>query len=326
MGADHARIFANEIPGAALAVICDASLERAKSVADGTGAEDVSTDPEATIARNDVDAVLIASPDDTHATLTLASIAAGKPVLCEKPLAPSAKDCLRIIDAETGAGRRLVQVGYMRRFDPAYAEMKASLDGGKFGRAMMLHNFHRNVQSPPWFTGAMAITNSAPHEFDAARFVLGADLVSISASQPKRSDDLVAPVVMIIKTSENQLVTVEVNNNAAYGYEVRGELVCEKGAVTLGTPIWSRSHAGLSCTEAYHADWRPRFAEAYRLQNRAFLAFVETGRPSEIASSAWDGYLSTLIAEKGVEALATGREVIIPCPEAPLLYKNGEDA
>lgn len=320
MGADHARIFSEEVPGAVLSVICDASEDRARDVADRTGAMDVSTDPTSTIARKDVDAVLIASPDNTHADLTLAAIAAGKPVMCEKPLAPTTQDCRRIIEAEIVAGQRFVQVGYMRRFDPAYTQMKAVLESGDLGRAIMMHNFHRNVESPPWFTGAMAITNSAPHEFDAVRFVLDVDIRSISASQPKRSDDLVAPVVMILQTTGDQLVTIEVNNNAAYGYDVRGELVGERASVTLGTPVWSRGHTGLTATETYAADWRPRFAEAYRLQNRAFLTFANTGAPSAIASSAWDGMLSTLIADKGVEALASGKTIDMEIPKMPEFY------
>lgn len=322
MGADHARIFAEDLSGSRISVICDASGERARTVADSTGADDVSTDPEASILRSDVDAVLIASPDNTHAALTLACMAAGKPVLCEKPLAPTAAACRQIVDAEVAAGRRFVQVGFMRRFDPAYTAMKAAHDSGDLGRAMMMHNFHRNVATPAWFTGAMAITNSAPHEFDVARFILDADITSISAAQPRRSDDLVAPVVMILSTDAGQLVTVEVNNNAAYGYDVRGELVGERGSVMLGTPIWSRTNLALNASEPYAADWRPRFADAYRLQNRAFLDFVRSGTPSQAAASAWDGYLSTLIAEAGVGALATGAAVTIDPPAMPELYRH----
>nr|HMQ58092.1 Gfo/Idh/MocA family oxidoreductase [Rhizobiaceae bacterium] len=144
MGADHARIIASDIPGATLQVVCDADAARAKTVADATGAADAMTDPLAAIARPDIDAVLIASPDQTHRPLSLAAIVAGKPALCEKPLATTSPECLEIVASETNAGRKLVQVGFMRRFDPAYVEMKATLAYGRIGAAMMFHCIHRN--------------------------------------------------------------------------------------------------------------------------------------------------------------------------------------
>jgi Oxidoreductase family, NAD-binding Rossmann fold len=125
MGADHARIFTEEVPGTTLQVICDADQARAKSVADATGATHIASDPLAVINDASVDAVVIAAPDQFHASLTLACIAAGKPVLCEKPLSQSTTECLAVLDAEEKRGRRLVQVGFMRRFDPSYTEIKS---------------------------------------------------------------------------------------------------------------------------------------------------------------------------------------------------------
>ncbi|CAH2406677.1 Gfo/Idh/MocA family oxidoreductase [Mesorhizobium ventifaucium] len=322
MGADHARIVAGDLPGAVLQVVCDPSQKRARALAEECGAKDVASDALATIARSDVDAALIASPDETHASLTLAAIEAGKPVLCEKPLAPSSADCMRVIQAEMKAGRLFVQIGFMRRFDPAYAEMKALLSVGTLGQAVIMHNFHRNVSAPANFTGLMAITNSAPHEFDVARFVLDTDYSSISAFQPAGVDAsrTGAPVFMVLETSGGQLVNIEINNNAAYGYDVRGELVGEKGSVFLGAPVHSRINIELQSLERYAPDWRPRFAEAYRLQNKAWLKFVETGVPSPIAANAWDGYCATLTAEAGVKALSEGGKVVVECAEKPAFY------
>lgn len=135
MGADHARIISSELPGATLQVICDASLGRAREVADRYDAVDVSSNPTQTLGRADVDAVIIASPDNTHAALSMAAIDQGKPVLCEKPLSPSSEECLAIIDRETSLGSRFVQLGFMRRFDPSYRCMKDVLLSGEIGRA-----------------------------------------------------------------------------------------------------------------------------------------------------------------------------------------------
>ena len=324
MGADHARIIAGDLPGATLQVVCDASEPRARAISDMAGAVHVTTDPMATIARADVDAVIIASPDSTHARLARACIAAGKPVLCEKPLSQSSAECRSVIDAEMATGRKWIQLGFMRRFDQSYTEMKAALTDGSLGRALMMHNFHRNVATPAAdFTPSMAITNSAPHEFDVVRYVLDADFTAISAFQPKRSDALVAPVFMVLETVDDQLVNIEINNSAAYGYDVRGELVGEKGSVSLQAPSYLRRDVALAQSVPYAVDWRPRYGEAYRRQNRAFLEFVRTGKFSPIASDAWDGYCATIVAEAGVRALVEGRKIPVQALVRPAFYATG---
>lgn len=323
MGSDHARIFSEDIPGAEVRVVCDASPDRAAALATAVGAQ-VMSDPQAAIRLPDIDAVVIASPDVTHAPLSLACIAARKPVLCEKPLSQSSAECRRVIEAEMVSGRRWVQLGFMRRYDQAYAQMKSARTQGRIGRALMMHNFHRNVETPAVdFTGAMAITNSAPHEFDVARFVLDTEFAAISAWQPRRSDALVAPVVMVLETTDGQLVTIEINNNAAYGYDVRGELVGEAGSVQLAAPVQTQLDAALARSAAYDADWRARYAEAYRQQNKDFLRFVTTGIFPAIASDCWDGLAAAQVAEAGVEALNDGRRVKIEAPPRPAFYDRG---
>ena len=321
MGTDHARIVAEELPGASLQVVCDMDEARARSVAEAHGAADVANDPEAVIARGDVDAVIVASPDFTHAPLSMACIKAGKKVLCEKPLSQSSAECLQVMAAEQAAGEKFVQLGFMRRYDQSYVEMKQALADGTLGRALMMHSFHRNVETPAAdFTGAMAITNSAPHEFDVVRHVLGCEYTAISASQPRRSDARVAPVVMVLETTDGQLVTVEINNNAAYGYDVRAELVGEQGSIAMNNVAYTRRDAALSQSTLYDADWRGRYAEAYRRQNRAFLRFVETGQFPEIGSDCWDGYSSAIVAEAGVKALTEGRKMPVEMIERPEFY------
>jgi len=323
MGADHARIVASELPGAELRWICDADVARARSVAEATGARQVSTDALATIAAADVDAVLIASPDFTHADLTLACLRARKPVLCEKPLAPDSAECLAVLQAEGALGRQLVQVGFMRRFDPAYLALKARSTQPGIGAPMLMHNFHRNVSAPPHFTEQMAITNSAPHEFDVARFVLGTEYSTVSAFQPSGSTPGrgVGPVFMVLRTDAGQLVNIEINNNAGYGYDVRCELVCEHGSIAMRSPALTETHLNLGATTDYAGDWRPRFAEAYRLQDLAWLRAIESGVPS--GANAWDGYVASLTAERAVEALRSGREVEIRYAEKPARYTPG---
>ncbi len=321
MGADHARIVAEELPDATLQVVCDVDRARAVRTAKSYGAVDVSTDPEGIVARSDVDAVIIASPDYTHAPLSLACIQSGKRALCEKPLSHAPDECLRVMAAEQAAGNRFVVLGYMRRYDRSYGEMKQALEGGDLGRALMMHNFHRNVETPTVsFTETMAITNSAPHEFDIVRHVLGTEFTAISAFKPSRSDAVVAPVVMVLETADGQVVTVEVNNNASYGYEVRTELVGESGSMISNSVASTRMDKGLVGTVRYDADWRGRYAEAYRQQNRDFLRFVESGEFPATAADCWDGYCASVIAEAGARALEKGTRQPVDLTSKPDLY------
>jgi myo-inositol 2-dehydrogenase/D-chiro-inositol 1-dehydrogenase len=327
MGEDHASIVARDLPGATLQVVCDMDPARAKSVANAFGAKDVSSDPQATIARADVDAVIVASPDFTHAPLSLACISAGKPVLCEKPLSQSPDECREVMATEAREGRFCVMLGFMRRYDQSYIEMRQALAEGTLGRALMMHNFHRNVETPAAdFTGAMAITNSAPHEFDVVRHVLGTEFTSVTAHQPRRSDARVAPVVMVLETADGQLVTIEINNNAAYGYDVRAELVGEAGSMAMNNVAHTRTDLRLASFTRYDADWRGRYHEAYVRQNRDFLRFVETGALPAIASNAWDGYCAAVVAEAGAKALASGQKQPVTLMAKPAFYLGQKGA
>lgn len=329
MGRDHARILAEDIPGASLQVVCDVSEAAAKSTADAYSAADWASDAISTIRRDDVDAVVIASPDNSHAPLTLAALALEKPVLCEKPLAVSTSECLEVVQAECSIGKQLVQVGFMRRYDPAYAAMKSACQSGELGAALLMHNFHRNVVAPPHFSGQMAITNSAPHEFDIARYILSAELVEVNAFEPgttSLSEDVCKPVVLILESAHGQLVTVEVNNNAAYGYDVRCELVGASASVSLGNNVALRTDRDLSCSTEHAEDWRSRFAEAYRLQNKAWVRSIRSGKPDTAGANAWDGYCATAIAEAGVAALQSGSKKAIRLIRQPALYENTEQA
>jgi myo-inositol 2-dehydrogenase/D-chiro-inositol 1-dehydrogenase len=320
MGADHAYTLASSVAGVRVRAICDADLARAESVAAATHAEIATTDPMAIIDNPSVDAVLIASPDRTHRDLTLACIVARKPVLCEKPLAPTAKECLEVIAAEVSLGRRLVQVGYMRRFDPAYTEIKAKLKSGQLGSPIIFHCVHRNLSAPPWFDSKMSITNSAVHEMDISRWLLEEELATVRVFRPTTSDTDATggPIFLVFETSSGRIVNVENNNNGGYGYDVRGELVCDKGTVSLRSPINSEFNFHLMQGVSYPSDWRPRFATAYRLQLQEWVRSIEAG--AHVGASAWDGYAASAVAEAGLESLSRRNSRKITLEPRPPLY------
>lgn len=320
MGADHARIFAGSVAGAHLVAISDADAARAGAVAQETGAKRGVNDPFAVINDPQVQAVLVASPDATHPDFAIACIKAGKPVLCEKPLAPTAAEGLRVIEAELAAGRRLVQLGYMRRFDPGYVEMKGLLESGRYGEALAFHCVHRNASAPPHFDGPAAIVSSCGHEVDVSRFVLSAELASVKVFRGKRSRHAIFddPMLIVFETDKGQLVDVELFINAQYGYDVKGELVCETGTISFGQTLNTEVRANGVHATALAPDWRPRFAAAYRLQNQAWINSIATGQP--VGSSAWDGYVATTVTDAGVKSLKTGESVAIAYEKRPGLY------
>ena len=320
MGADHARSVATALGGAHLAALSDADADRAARVATETGAARRHADGMALIADPSVDAVLIASPDATHAGFVLACLKAGKPVLCEKPLAATLAEAEEIIAAETALGRRLVQVGFMRRFDPAYAAMKARLDAGEIGAAVMLHCVHRNASAPSWFDAEMVITNAAVHEIDIARFLLGQEIAAATVFAPPASGAAGGSdrQFLVLETARGVLVNVEVFVNAAYGYDVRAELVGERGTLTRTPqdPVVLRQ-AGRE-SGAFSPDWRAHFAAAYQLQLQGWVQSIRTGVP--VGASAWDGYAATATALACVGGLGRGERVRVAIGARPALY------
>ena len=311
MGAEHVRLLREETAGATVAAVCDADAARAQSVA---GAAAGFTDPLALIADPEVEAVVIATPDATHARLALACIAAGKPVLCEKPLAPTAEEALQVVSAEVQAGRRLVQVGYMRRFDPAYVEMRRSRISGEIGEAVLLHNTHRNAAAPEWFTGAMAVTNSFVHEIDISRWLLDSEPVSARVLQGPGGD----PLVITMETDRGQIVSTEVYMNARYGYHVHAQLVGRDGTIEMAAPTATVTNHSLRHGHSWAENWVPRFRDAYRIQMTAWVRSIRTGQP--VGASAWDGYVATAIAEQVVTALQTGDSARLFLGVRPDLY------
>lgn len=320
MGADHADVFTNDVPGVNLQIICDADEARARKVADACGATHISNSPEALIKDPSIDALVIAAPDQFHASLTLACLEAGKPVLCEKPLSQNVKECLEVLAAEEKGGKHLVQIGFMRRFDPSYLEIKGLLSRGDLGKALIFHCFHRNVSPAYDFRAEMAICNSAPHEFDVARWMLNSDVKQISVYRPALGG-ATAPVFMVLETVAGQLINIEVNISATYGYDVRGELIGEKGTAFLRAPIHADVNLDLKQTNNYAADWRPRFRDAYRHQNQAWVKTITSGKPN-IGATAWDGYCSTAIADAGVRALHSGKPETVDIIQKPKFYAN----
>lgn len=306
MGGFHARLFATGIGGARLAAVSDADPARAEAAAAGG---EVFADGLDLIASDAVDAVLIAAPDAAHHDLVLAAIAAGKPVLCEKPLAATAAECRQIVAADA---RGLVTVGFMRRFDPAYRDMRAALEAGQAGVPLLLDCAHRNQSVPPWFSGPMIVTNAMVHEIDICRWILGAEYISVRITQVGDAGDL---LLAELATDRGTVVRIEVFMNAAYGYQIETRLVGRGGTLVMAEPVLGRVRRAGVESQPFPPDWIGRFAESYRLQDQAWADAARAGTRAPGAATARDGLFATDYCDQIVAIMTGGGAGVLQAPQ-----------
>jgi myo-inositol 2-dehydrogenase/D-chiro-inositol 1-dehydrogenase len=285
MGGSHIRTIATDVSRAEVLAVCDFDGARADEAAREAGGARVHRDPHELIRDAEVDAVLIASPAETHEGLVLACLEAGKPVLCEKPLATTAAAGFRVVEAEDAVGRRLVQVGFMRRYDPGFADMKATLDSGSLGAPLAMHCVHRNPNVPPTFTSEMHTTEALIHEIDQARWLVGQEIVGTTIYTSRATRHAPAGV------SDPQF------------------------AVPPATVSVRRASESSSRVDE---DFRSRFAFAYRRELEAWVRELGSGEPS--GPSAWDGYAATVVAEACLRSLTTGARSEVRLEPRPELY------
>jgi myo-inositol 2-dehydrogenase/D-chiro-inositol 1-dehydrogenase len=306
IGQDHIRRLTQVLSGVEVVAVSDIDLDRAKAAAP-EGA-DVFDRPEALIGADRVQAVVICSWGPAHEEQLLACIAAGKPVFCEKPLVTSEAAVLRVMDAEVEFGRRLVQVGFMRRFDADYRRLKAVIDGGTLGAPLLYHSAHRNASVPETWTSDMPLTDTLVHDADISRWLLGDAVTGVEVRVPRRNrrgKDLRDPAFVLLHMVSGAIVDVEISVNIAYGYDIRGEVSCEEGVASLPNrpaPVVSDRHG---IRQAIPDDWRERFIEAYDREFHEWI--VAAGEGTATGPSTWDGYAATLVADAALRAVDSGR-------------------
>jgi myo-inositol 2-dehydrogenase / D-chiro-inositol 1-dehydrogenase len=323
IGTDHAAKLQYGISGSTVSAVTDVDRARASQVAADIGGARVLADGHEVIESDEVDAVLITSIGETHAEFTLACIAAGKPVMCEKPLAPTTPECEQVLAAEVAFGRRLVIVGFMRRYDAGYRQVKASLDSGAIGDALILHNVHRDTGAPESFTSPMVMTDSLIHEIDVTRWLLGEEITSVQVIPAAHSKHafphLQDPMFAAFHTQSGILSTAEFLANGQYGYDVRCELVGSDGTASLLNPVVANQVTARAAVTLVPPDWRARFSSAYSAELQAWISGLE--RVETIGPSAWDGYAATRVTELGIASISSLRRETIEYVEKPALYR-----
>ncbi len=317
MGADHAHRIVERVSGATLVAVSDPDTARAAELAGRFGGVRAVADPLDLVADDGVDALVVASPGFAHEEQVLACLERGKPTLCEKPLTMDSESSLRLVEAEARGGRPLVQVGFMRRFDPEYAALKQLLDSGSLGRTLVVHNTHRNKSVPGSFSSEMIVRDSLVHEVDVCRWLFGEEIASIQvlASTPTRlvGEGVLDPQIAIFTMAGGGIATTEVFVNSQVGYEVRCEAVAERGNATIGLGqgvlVRADNHVGGSIPD----DFRDRFSRAYDLEVQAW---ADASRRGEVVGpTTWDGYAASAVCTAGLESLVSGEAVAVQLAE-----------
>ena len=273
------------------------------------------------IAAKEVDAVIVTSWGDTHAAYVIAAIRAGKPVFCEKPMATTEADCSAILDAEAAFGRRLVQIGFMRRFDTQYRAMKETIQKGAIGLPLMFHSVHRNASSPGHFKAMMAITDTAVHDIDIARFVLDDEPVAIAVKAPRGNSRAGGSRRPLVHAHGHALGRAGDDRDLSphrlwLRHSRRGHR--RDGTVSLA----EQSDVVIKTNGAFSGrvfgDWPERFGPAFDAEFRAWIAAAAKGGAA--GPSAWDGYVATAATLAGVKALESGAREAVNLREKPALY------
>ena len=324
IGQDHIRRLTTVLSGARVSGVTDVDLVRAQGVVDRIPGAKLYQSGQELIDSPDVDAIVIASWGGTHEEYVLAGIAAGKQVFCEKPLATTKEACERILDAEVAAGRRLVMVGFMRRYDDGYRAMKETLDRGDVGAPLVFHSAHRNPAVPDSVTTEGVIVDTCVHDIDTSRWLLGSEVVAAQLHNPRRSSlaasQLQDPLILVLEMANGALVDIEAAVNIAYGYDIRGEILGETGTIELAESSRIIVKREGQYTGRVPADWRERFIRAYDVEFQEWLNAVADGHST--GPSSWDGYAATVVTDAGIEALRTGARATVSMRDQPELYRT----
>lgn len=323
IGRTHMERINERLKGAKVTACSDADENFGRSAAEKYGCK-FYADGEAMIASDHVDAVVVTTLDPYHEQYVMAAVKAGKYVFCEKPLAPEPAACRRIVDAEIAGGKKLVQVGFMRRYDPGYRQLKEVIHNRTYGEPLMLHCAHRNASVDESYTTPMAVENSMIHEIDVLRWLLDEEYDTaevVFAKKTKRAHkNLMDPQIMILTTKSGVRIDVEAFVNTGHCYDIKCEVCCEDAIINLPEPASIQICADAHRGHAIDSDWSTRFVEAYNIEFQEWINGVKAGRVD--GPTAWDGYVGQVTAAAASKARDTQTVVKIEMDEMPEFYRQ----
>jgi myo-inositol 2-dehydrogenase/D-chiro-inositol 1-dehydrogenase len=327
MGTQHFLRLMNKVGNATVTAVSDVNEPRAKEVVAPYAGVRFIADPIEVINDPVVDAIVIASADSTHEEFSLEALRLKKFIFCEKPLSSSAAGAKKVVDAEVAGGKRLIQLGFNRRFDPAYMELKEIVASGNLGSPLLAHCAHRNANYPAQFDDVVAITGTAIHEIDTMSWLVGdyftkAQVVFPKTSKYSKNENLHDPQIVLLTTSAGMLVTAEIWVNCQYAYDIRCEVLCEDGTATLPRP----ARVGV-CTKGSNSaemtsDGLGFFEESYNIEFQAWVDACVNDTHCKSAASAWDGYCAAVTTDACLRSQKSGGIEAVPLTERPAFYED----
>jgi len=319
MGSFHGETVSRRLPDARLVAVADPAPGAAEKLATTLDADRAYSDTARVWTDPDVDAVVIAAPARFHADLIVAAAKAGKGVFCEKPMALAVADADRAADAARAAGV-VLQVGFNRRFAPDWRAARALVDAGELGTPRLLRSVTRD---PGGFDPARVppdtiFLETLIHDFDTLRYLNpGAEAVEVYATadalvEPDwRDRGLLDTAVVTVKFDNGAVGVAEACFEAAYGYDVRGEVFGSGGMATMGdgrrTGMAFSGPAGRAVDTA-RSD-QELLADAYVAELAAFVDAVRGGTPAPVGGE--DARAALAIALAAAESVRAGRPVLI---------------
>lgn len=310
MGTDHIIRIRDRMQRARITAIVDIDEEKARTAVQGIEGARVYTDFMAALDSGDVDAVVVVTPGFLHEEVLLPTITKGLPVLCEKPLTPDSESAWRVVQAEVQADIKLVQVGFMRRYDAGYREIQEAVRSNEYGELLALDCEHINPAVPDSYTGRNLIDDTVVHEFDGVRFLTGEEVTSVAVRAGKRTplakEGLVDPAQIMMTTESGVRVSVNTHVAAQYGYAVTTRASFVNAHVAVGT-------------DQVTPGFEERFVDAYDTEIQEWIDGCSKGKVT--GPTAWDGYAAAACCEAGVRAVDNpGTEVPVKLNARPALY------
>lgn len=321
MGGRHARNLAHKTPNAQVVAVMDVDAPRAEEIAADCGGAKVYAGVDLIVADPDVQALVIASPDPFHAEALMACLNAGKPVLCEKPLAVTIAEAKEILATEVAGGRRLVQLGFMREYDAAHQALKALIDSGELGLPILFRGVHVGERWIEPRTIEDVIINSVVHDIHSARWLLKQEVAQVYTQWVRDVADRPETCRLFMGQmafKDGALGVIEMNTATGYGYQVDVEITGVAGSARTSpasAPVVKQSRKRF---QAIDPDWLVRFDEAYKREVQDWVQSLVEGQPT--GPTVWDGYVAMVVADAFVQSAKTGQPQAVPDLEEPPLY------